>query len=65
MTALAFRVGRVEQIAGQSQSQGQEISQRRIRLQNFRGFSWLIKNRADSVGSAQNTQILEWFFPAA
>ena len=65
MTALAFRVGRVELIAGQFQSQGQKISQRRIHLQNLPGFSWLVKNRADLAGSAQNTQILEQFFAAA
>ena len=66
MTALAFRVGRVKLIAGQFQSQGQKISQRRIHLQNLSGFSWVVKSRgADFAGSAQNTQILEQFFAAA
>ena len=65
VTALVFRVGFVELIAGQFKSQGQKISQRRIHLQNLRGFSWLVKNPADFAGSAQNTQILERFFAAA
>ena len=65
VTALVFRVGFVELIAGQFQSQGQKISQRQIHLQNLQGFPWLVKNRVDFPGSAQNTQILERFFTAA
>ena len=61
MTALAFRAGCVELIAGQFQSQGQKISQHQIHLQNLRGFSWLVKNRAE-FGSVQNTRLLERFF---
>ena len=55
----------MELIAGQFQSQGQKISQRRIHLQNLRGHpngsSWLVKIRAD-FGSAQNIQLLHGFF---
>ena len=64
----SVRAGCVELIAGQFKSLGKKISQRRIHIQNLRGypdgFSWLVKTRAD-FDLAQNTQLLDGFFAKA
>ena len=57
VTASAFRVGCVELIAGQFQSQGQNISQRRIYL--------FVDGKNTEPTSPVQLKILERFFAAA